>query len=175
MNRRQWTVATVAGLAAAAGGAGLAWWRRPAPADAADTAALWSLRFDTPDGQTLEMQALRGRPLVVNFWATWCAPCVREMPELDRFHQRFGPQGWQVVGIAIDQQAPVQEFLRKVPVAFPIALGGYAGMELVRALGNPQGGLPFTVVLGRDGTVRHRKLGETSFAELSGWADATTM
>lgn len=174
MNRRQWTIAAGAGVMAAAGGTGLALWQRRGE-PAADTGALWPHDFETPDGATLSMRQLRGRPLVVNFWATWCAPCVREMPELDRFHRQLRPHGWQVVGIAIDQREPVQAFLRKLPVGFPIGLGGFAGMELVRALGNPQGGLPFTVMIDAAGRSVRRKLGETSFDELAGWArDAAT-
>ena len=169
MNRRQWTLVAGAGALAALGGAGLALWRQPRDATG-DLGLLWPQEFETPDGKTLAMRELRSRPLVVNFWATWCAPCVREMPQLDRFHREFQAQGWQVVGLAIDQREPVREFLRKLPVGFPIALGGFAGMELVRQLGNPQGGLPFTVVANREGRIVRRKLGETSFEELAPWA-----
>ena len=168
MNRRQWAVVAGAGALAALGGAGFALWRQRGEA-AADLGLLWPHEFETPDGKTLAMRELRGRPLVVNFWATRCAPCVREMPQLDRFHREFRARGWQVVGIAIDQRGPVQEFLRKLPVSFPIALGGFAGMELVRQLGNPQGGLPFTVIADAEGRVVRRKLGETSFEELAPW------
>lgn len=174
MNRRQWALMVGAGALAAAGGAGLALRRGRGSEVAGDASALWPQAFETPDGTTLAMSAFRGRPLIVNFWATWCAPCVREMPELDRFHREFRARGWQVVGIAIDQRQPVQEFLRKVPVGFPIGLGGYAGMELLRALGNPQGGLPFTVVVDARGRAVRRKLGETSFDELAGWAGGAT-
>nr|WP_297352516.1 TlpA disulfide reductase family protein [uncultured Caldimonas sp.] len=169
MNRRQWTVLAGAGSLAALAGMGAAWWRgsREAPA-AIDP--LWQQAFETPQGEVLRLRQLRGKPLVVNFWATWCAPCVREMPQLDRFHREFEHRGWQVLGIAIDNKLKVQEFLQKVPVGFPIVLGGSAGMELVRILGNPQGGLPFTVAYGAGGQVTHRKLGETSHAELVQWA-----
>jgi thiol-disulfide isomerase/thioredoxin len=109
---------------------------------------------------------------VLNFWATWCAPCIKEMPELDRFHREHAAQGWQVVGVAIDQPEPVREFLQRVPVGFPIAVAGLAGMELLRALGNPSGALPFTVVFAADGRVVRRKLGETTARELAGWARA---
>ena len=169
MNRRQWALLAGAGSLAALAGAGAAWWRSstrpPLPSD-----LLWQQAFETPEGRVLPLRTLLGRPLVVNFWATWCAPCVREMPELDRFHREFQARGWQVLGIAIDNKAQVQDFLQRVPVGFPIVLGGLAGMELVRALGNPQGGLPFTVAYSADGTVAHRKLGETSHAELAQWA-----
>ena len=173
--RRNALVAGVAGAAALAG-AGLAWWRQPAlapqaaGADDAALAALWALRLDRPEGGELVLAALRGKPLLLNFWATWCPPCVKEMPEIDRFHQAWGPKGWQVLGLAIDGPTPVRNFLAKLKVGFPIALAGLDGTELVRGLGNPSGGLPFSVLVGAQGRVLQRKLGETSFDELAGWA-----
>lgn len=167
--RRRWLTTAVAGAAAAAGG-GLAWWRHVvAPGD--DLTALWSLSLARPEGGSeLALAGLRGKPLLINFWATWCAPCVREMPEIDRFHREFGPRGWQVLGLAIDGPTPVREFLGRVKVGFPIALAGMEGSELVHALGNPQGGLPFTVLIDAAGQVVQRKMGETRFDELAGWA-----
>jgi thiol-disulfide isomerase/thioredoxin len=176
--RRNVLVAGVAAAAAAAG-AGVAWWRRgPAPTASAaaqpgDTdalAALWALRLDRPEGGELVLAELRGKPLLINFWATWCPPCVKEMPELDRFHRAFSPQGWQVVGLAIDGPTAVREFLTRVKVGFPIGMAGLGGTELVRSLGNPRGGLPFSVLIGASGQVLQRKLGETHFDELAGWA-----
>jgi thiol-disulfide isomerase/thioredoxin len=169
------TVAAVGGLAAF-GGASVAWWRRSQPSGGAvagndpTPADFWTLRLDRPEGGELVLATLRGKPLVLNFWATWCPPCLREMPALDRFHQTWGPKGWQVVGLAIDGPTPVRGFLAKTPVRFPIGLAGLDGTELVRTLGNPGGGLPFTVLIDAAGRVRQRKLGETSFDELAGWA-----
>jgi thiol-disulfide isomerase/thioredoxin len=169
----------VAGVAIAAGAAG-AWVAtrrqaepeavaaKPGAGDAAE--AFWRLRFDTPTGGSLAMADLKGRPLLVNFWATWCAPCVREMPEIDRFYRDHAAKGWQVVGLAIDAPTPVREFLGRVPVGFPIGLAGLGGTELVRELGNERGGLPFSLAFDRQGKVAHRKLGETSYDELAVWA-----
>jgi thiol-disulfide isomerase/thioredoxin len=179
-SRRQALIGGV-GIAAAMAGVSVALRRQPAfgpatPVLAADdpaVTALWALRLQRPEGGELVLASLRGKPLVINFWATWCPPCVREMPALNRFHQAFGPKGWQVVGLAIDGPTPVRAFLAKTPVGFPIGLAGLDGTELVRGLGNPNGGLPFTVVLGADGRVLQRKLGETSDDELAGWAART--
>ncbi|MBC7717365.1 MAG: TlpA family protein disulfide reductase, partial [Pseudorhodobacter sp.] len=81
------------------------------------------------------MADLRGKPLLLNFWATWCPPCVKEMPLLDAFYQTHRARGWQVVGLAVDSPTPVRAFLERVPVSFPIGLAGMEGSELSRALG----------------------------------------
>ncbi|GIX23086.1 MAG: thioredoxin [Caldimonas sp.] len=170
MNRRHALSYAGAALAAALAGAGLAWWRwRPTEAAAHAATTLFSQTFDSPEGSPLALRQFAGRPLVVNFWATWCPPCVREMPELDRFYRGHRAQGWQVLGVAIDQPQAVREFLLKVPVSFPIAIAGFAGTELAKALGNTSGALPFTVALNASGEITHRKLGETSYDELLGW------
>lgn len=166
--RRRLLTAGVA-TAALAGGVWLSAGRRPAPPDPA-TESLWQLGFDTPEGGRLEMSTLRGKPLLINFWATWCAPCVREMPEIDRFHRDFSPKGWQVLGLAIDGPTPVREFLGRIKVGFAIGLAGLEGTELTRRLGNERGGLPFSVAFDADGRIVRRKLGETHYDELAGWA-----
>ena len=169
MKRRQ-TLA-LGGVALAATAAGVGWSIHEAgPGERAEPAEPWSRRFTTPDGGELALAALRGRPLLLNFWATWCPPCVREMPLLDDFHRRWSPQGWQVVGVAVDQLAPVQAFLQRTPVGFPVALSGFDGVELSRKLGNDGGGLPFTVVFGSDGRAAARHAGETDAAMLEDWA-----
>jgi thiol-disulfide isomerase/thioredoxin len=159
------------GVAAASLAGGAFWAAQRRDAGAEEAAALWSSTFEQPGGGTLSMAALRGRPLVVNFWATWCPPCVKEMPQLDRFHKQYSSRGWQVVGLAIDNAKAVEEFLRKTPVGFPIGLGGLHGTQLARALGNVHGALPFTAVFAANGRKMHAKMGETSFEELAGWAD----
>jgi thiol-disulfide isomerase/thioredoxin len=170
--RRGWLVGAVAGAAAVAG-ASFAWWRHRAQAiDAGVVDRLWALEFDTPEGRKLSFAALRGRPLLVNFWATWCPPCVEEMPLLDGFYRQHAAKGWQVVGLAVDQPAPVRTFLRRQPVAFPIGFAGLEGIELTKALGNAAGGLPFSVVLGADGALRERRIGRVSEADLQAWAAA---
>ena len=178
MKRRNWIFA---GAATAAVAAGVAWQRHREAADlqrqpaAADGAALeiWQLSFEQPDGQPLAMATLRGQPLLLNFWATWCPPCIKEMPDLDRFARRFGAQGWRVLGLAVDNPKAVREFLARSPVSYTIGLAGFEGAELSRKLGNSQGGLPFTVVLDRQGMVSHRKAGATTLDELVRWAQSS--
>ena len=168
--RRTLLVGAVAAGAALAGGGVAAW--RHFGADAENDAAvnrLWTLDFQTPQGQTLAMAALRGRPLLVNFWATWCPPCVEELPLLDAFYRQNAANRWQVIGLAIDQPSAVRNFLQRTPVSFPVGFAGLEGTELTKALGNTVGGLPFSVVVGADGRIRERRMGRLSQADLQGW------
>lgn len=168
--RRRWLYGAAAAVVAA-GGAGWAAlaWRQGQTSAAAVPAGLWQQSFPTPEGGVLDLQALRGQPLVLNFWATWCPPCVAELPLLSSFSRENAANGWQVLGIAVDQAAAVRAFLGRVPVAFPVALAPQGGIALSRSLGNLAGGLPFTVVFGADGQVRHRKMGQITPQNLKDW------
>lgn len=88
---------------------------------------------------------------------------------LSAFYEQAQAHGWQMLGLAIDQVDPVKTFLRKRPVSYPIAIAGFAGVDLTKQLGNTQGGLPFTVVFGADGSIQHRKLGQLKQADLDHW------
>jgi thiol-disulfide isomerase/thioredoxin len=188
------TALILTGVTAAAAGLG---WRlsrhdgtstAPAPASTAATgsspvapaltsgdavpANFWTQSFERPQGGELKLATLQGKPMLINFWATWCPPCVKEMPELDHFHREFAPLGWTVLGLAVDGPTPVREFLAKVRVGFDIGLAGFGGTELAQALGNDAGGLPFSVIVDAQGRIAHRKMGATSFDELATWARA---
>lgn len=167
MNRRL-ALLTGAAVAAGAAGVGVGWWRSRAGADA----PVWALRFDTLAGTPLAMAALRGKPLLLNFWATWCPPCVRELPMLDQFHREQQARGWQVLGLAVDKAEPVRQFLAQRPVGFSIALADVDGVALSRQLGNAGGALPFTVVFDGAGRVAQRKLGVLTPEDLAQWAAA---
>jgi thiol-disulfide isomerase/thioredoxin len=159
-----------AAAAAALGGAAVAWWKFQPHGSADVDPALWSLSFDTPTGGKVVMQNLRGKPLLVNFWATWCPPCIEELPLLDRFYRENSSKGWQVLGLAIDKLDAVDRFLARTPVTYPVGMAGLAGTDLGRSLGNTAGGLPFTVVFGSKGAVMHRKIGKLAPEDLQQWA-----
>ena len=162
--RRRVLVAGIAAAAAAAG-AGFAWWQgREGAAD-----RLWTLSFQTPQGASLPLASLKGRPLLLNFWATWCPPCVEEMPLLDAFYRQNAAKGWQVLGLAVDQPSAVRAWLQRVPVTFPIGLAGLEGTELAKSLGNEEGGLPFSVVFGPAGEARERRMGRVRESDLQAW------
>jgi thiol-disulfide isomerase/thioredoxin len=169
ITRRQLGLGAAA-VAPGAAGVGVAWQRlRPTDVSTEAERAFWLSRFDGPNGETVELAAWRGQPVLVNFWATWCPPCVEELPLLNAFYRANAPQGWQVLGLAVDQPSAVRSFLQKLPLDFPVGMAGLAGTELSRSLGNPSGGLPYTIVLGREGTVLHRKIGQVSEADLALW------
>lgn len=169
MNRR--ALMALVGAGAGLGGAALAWWRfRPGPVLSGAEAAFWAGRFEQPQGGELLMAGLKGQPLLVNFWATWCPPCVEELPMLNAFSREQAGRGWRVVGLAVDRVEPVRSFLQRLPLDFPVGMAGLAGTEISRSLGNTAGGLPFTVVFGSSGQILHRKIGKVSPSDLAQWA-----
>ena len=169
-SRRSWLVGLAASIAALAG-AGLAWRQyQPHEVSPGLDDALWQMTFTTPEGQILRMADLRGKPIILNFWATWCPPCIEELPLLNSFFRENKVKGWQVLGLAVDQLEPVKRFLAKSPLDFPVGMSGMPGLELSKSLGNLSGGLPFTVVFGPSGQVAHRKIGKITSRDLQAWA-----
>ena len=164
-----------AGALATVSGAGLGWLRSASAVTSEGHAGepyagFWDQRWDTPLGASLRLQDFRGKPLLINFWATWCPPCIEELPLINEFFRQNQSAGWQVVGLAVDRPAAVRAFLKKMPLDFPVGLIGMAATEMSKRLGNALGSLPFSVVIGAQGTVLQRKLGRLRSEELSVWA-----
>ena len=124
-------------------------------------------------GQPVSLPAsFAGRPLLVNFWASWCGPCLEEMPALQRYAAAQGPDGVQVVGIALDDPAAVRAFLQRVPVRYPIFLDTPGPADSSVRLGNPKGVLPYSVLVSADGRLLRQRIGPFARGEIARWAAA---
>ncbi len=120
-----------------------------------------------------ELDEFGGRPLLINFLASWCAPCRRELPELDRFAEAQGGTGVQVVGIAVENRADARGLLEEVPVSFPVLVAGDGGSDLMPGFGNASGTLPYSILVDADGRLLARKLGAFEPGTTDAWiADA---
>lgn len=135
-----------------------------APKVTANPSALYTASFPDLTGKTVALSQLKGRPVVANFWATWCTPCVEEMPHLDALSKSL--PSIQFVGIGIDTEANISQFITKIPVSYPLYVAGHSGISLVRELGNAAGGLPFTVLLDAEGHIFDTILGQVSLEDL---------
>lgn len=129
-------------------------------------APLLSARFSDLAGRQRRLLDWQGQVLVVNFWATWCAPCREEMPMFVEARHAYAPKGVEFVGIGIDSAAKVQDFARTYRIGYPLLVADSSAVDLMRTLGNLAGALPYTVVLDRSGSVVHRHLGALDRAAL---------
>lgn len=132
-------------------------------------ASFWAQSFAQPHGGTFSLQSLRGQPCLINIWATWCPPCVKELPMLDAFAQQQRKQGWRVLALAADKTEAVQAFLQDNHIQLDVALAGAAGLTLSRQLGNTVGGLPFSIVIDVEGRIKTRKMGAIEASDLTQW------
>ena len=123
------------------------------------------------DGRAVALpQAYAGRRVLLNLWASWCGPCIKEMPELDRFARSQAPNGTTVVGIALDDAAAVEAFLRRIPVSYPLLVDTPGPRDAGVRLGNPKGVLPYSVLLDAQGRVLKQKIGPFRDGEIDEWA-----
>ena len=111
-----------------------------------------------------------GRPLLVNVWASWCGPCIKEMPELDRFAGDQGDDGVQVLGLALDDRQAVLEFLQRIPVRYAQAIDVPGPADAGVQLGNPKGVLPYSILVSADGRLLKQKIGPFEEGEIDDWA-----
>jgi thiol-disulfide isomerase/thioredoxin len=165
---KSWIATLVVAAVAAVAGYAAYSWRASEPAAPAASASgeLWSQALRDVDGAPQTLAQWRGKVLVVNFWATWCAPCREEIPLFVKLQRQYGDRGLQFVGIAIDEPAKVGPFAREFAINYPLLIGGIEAAEWSRQLGNRAGALPFTLIVGRDGVVRMTHLGAIKEAAL---------
>ena len=133
---------------------------------------LWKATPPGASGTSVPLASFKGKPVVVNFWASWCGPCVKEMPTLSAMQRDYAKKGVTFIGLGVDSEKNVNDFLQKVPVGYPVYVTGFGGADLARSFGNSAGGLPFTVVIDAKGQVRSTKLGEVDVAELKHTLDS---
>jgi thiol-disulfide isomerase/thioredoxin len=129
--------------------------------------ALTVAQFKNLSGQAGSLEQWRGRVLVVNFWASWCPPCLEEIPGLVRIHREMAPKGLQIVGIAVDSADNARLSAAQLGVNYPVLVAGMEAIDLTRRLGNRAGALPYTLILDRNGKVIAMHLGLISEAELT--------
>lgn len=139
---------------------------RPEAADPSVVQYFLSQSLTDPSGKNQQMAQWKDKILVINFWATWCTPCVEEMPELVELQDEIGPAGKQIIGIGIDSAANIAEFAGKHKITYPLYVAGVEGTSLARRFGNESGGLPFTVVVDRTGRIHKAYLGRLKMDQL---------
>lgn len=158
-----------AGLLACAAGALGGYWRLQAGSstNAEDASKLLAASFEGLDGTPTPITTWRGKTLIVNFWATWCAPCREEMPDFVKAQSVYASKGLQFVGVAIDRKAVVERFVKELAINYPIVIGDVAWLEALKTMGNPQGVLPFTIVFSPSGDVMLKRVGKLKYSEIS--------
>jgi len=163
LSRREWLIVGGVGAVAAIAGAVVAPILLQNRSGAAEL-----LATPLPDlsGQPRRLAEWQGKIVLCNFWATWCAPCRKEIPMLVALRNQYAAQGFEIVGIAVDNEAKVSEFASKYGISYPILVAEARGIDLIRALGNTAGALPFTVILDRSGAIVSRKLGILHITEI---------
>ena len=143
----------------------------PAPGAASVGSAAPAIELPTPDGERRTLASLAARrPVLVNLWASWCGPCLEEMPALDRFARQQGANGVQVVGIALDDADAVRAFLKAHPVAYPILVDSPGPTDAGARLGNTRGVLPYSVLVSPDGRILRQWAGPLQAKDLDTWA-----
>jgi len=123
------------------------------------------------NGERLNMSSLAKELNLINFWATWCAPCREEMPLFDSVYQEHQNKGFQVIGVAIDDEQPVKIFIDQVGISYPIVLAEQSGWDLLSQAGNPKNLLPYSLLVDQTGQVLEQKLGILDHQELALWMD----
>lgn len=149
-------------------GLGIYFGNQQAHANAPPTATRDFFATSLPDlkNQPQALSQWKGKALLVNFWATWCNPCVKEMPALSALQSENKNPRVQVIGIGIDSATNIQDFSTKYKISYPIYVAGTGGSELLRKLGDSAGGLPFSILIGPDGQIKKTYVGSLKMDEV---------
>lgn len=159
MKKEIWLIALVALLFSVIGiYFGLKKWETPPPNTLSES-YFFSQSLPDINDKNEKMSNWHGKLLLVNFWATWCAPCVEEMPELSALQDEQSFKNLQIIGIGIDSPSNIREFAAQHKIGYPLYLAGMSGIELAKQMGNQHGGLPFTLLIGVDGKVKKTYIG----------------
>ena len=126
------------------------------------TQALFAATFPDETGKPQALKNYAGKIVVLNFWATWCAPCREEMPELSKLHSAYQNQNLVVLGLAVDDVAAISDFVKETKVSYPLLAADMQGMEIAALLGNNKGVLPYTVIIKTDGSVAKTYFGRVT-------------
>ncbi len=132
----------------------------------------YSVSLTDLDGQTRTLREWQGKLLLVNFWASWCSPCRREMPMLAALREQYREQGLEILGPAMDQPEAARRAAEQLGVNYPVFAGDVDIVRAMSALGDQLGALPYSVLIGRDGRVIARHSGELQREQLQRWIDA---
>lgn len=143
----------------------------PAEEAAAGDGEAARIDFALPDlaGQSRQFSEWDGELVLLNFWATWCPPCLKEMPMFQDRYERYADQGFTIVAVAVDELDETRAFVDEHGIEFPVLIGQDDAIAVGREYGNRIGALPYSVIIDRDGLIRERHRGEVTENDLDGW------